>query len=457
MAAPGSELIAPGIDLFAIVLTGLSGYYVYLQKTTMYREVKNLLVYVHILFEGVLILELLRNYLSSAFFMFVYTDFGTSFIIWDVLLLTVVATIVYLRPKSTGMRGLVKETFGRKLVAAPLLAFFVFTIFADAYLFVFNPYTLVWVENLAGISIRSSAFDPAYLVVVFAILLLFAVFSLSLFLLARSRSKDHQVRRALLILPIVWVSIGVDLVYFNGYLLSQGIDAVVVGYMLAALAFGITATIFRRASLLSGFFETVAVTQVTSPTHPFSKRLNIPETSVLGRIFLFEVDPSFNYEQSVKEFVVEMVSANAAVFAFTWKGSPIYNTLSNLGIRFYILSTTVSYPRPTESNFEILVPQNDHAILLDLLQKTLASNADGNVAIIYDNISDLILSTNLESSYKFIKQANEIMASSKLSALFLFTFGAHDEKAQNLIRSLFSNHLSQSPIGLKLTRGRELS
>ncbi|MDG6994606.1 MAG: hypothetical protein JRN52_01675 [Nitrososphaerota archaeon] len=456
MAAPGAELVAPVIVLIAIVLTGLSGYYVYLQKTTLYREVKNLLVYVHILFEGVLVVEFLRNFLSSSFFMFVYTDFGTSFIIWDVLLLTAVATIVYLRPKQTGIRGLIKETFEKKFTAMPLTAFFFFTIVADAYLFAFNPYTIVKVKNLAGITLPSSAFDTSYLLVVFAILVLFAVFSLSLFLLARSRSKDHQVRRALLILPIVWVSIGVDLVYFNGFLLSQGIDAVAVGYMLAALAFGITATIFRRASLLSGFFETVAVTQTISPTHPFSKKLNIPETSLLGRIFLFEVDPSFNYEQGVKEFAIEMMSANAAVFAFTWKGSPIYNTLSNMGIRFYILSTTVSYPRPTESNFEILVPQNDHAILLDLMQKTIESNAGGHIAIIYDNISDLILSTNIESSYKFIKQANEIMASAKLSALFLFTYGAHDEKAQNLIRSLFSNHLSQSPIGLKLTRGREL-
>ncbi len=454
MAVSAAQLVVPVIDLFAIALTGLSGYYVYLQNTTIYREVKSLLLYVHILFEGVLIVELLRNFYSSAFFMFIYTDFGTSFIIWDVLLLTVVAAAVYLRPKGTGVVGLFQSIFEKRQVAIPLSIFFAFIVFADAYLFIFNPYTLIRVENIAGLTLVSSAFEPGYLLVVFTILMLFAVFSLTLFLLARSRSKDPLVRRALLILPIVWVSIGIDLLIFNGYLLLQGVDAVGIGYIIAAIAFGVTAAIFRRASLLSGFFETAVVPYVAAPTHTFTKSLGIPQESLAGKIFLFEVDPAFNYERGVRDFVAEMLSDNAAVFAFTWKASPIYNALSSLGVRFYILSSNVSYPKATESEQEILVPQNDHAILLDLLQKTISSNNAGNVGIIFDNISDMILSSNLESSYKFIKQANEIMSGSKLTALFLFTFGAHDEKTLNLIRSLFANHLTQTPTGPKLTRGR---
>ena len=454
MAVTSAQFVLPAIDLIAIVLTGLSGYYVYLQNTTMYREVKNLLVYVHVLFEGVLVVELLRNFISTSFFMFIYTDFGTSFIVWDVLLLTIVAAAIYLRPSGNGIVGLVRNIFQKRPIAVPLSVFFAFIVFADAYLFIFNPYTLIKVENIVGIALVSTSFDSTYLLVVFTILMLFSVFSMTLLLLARARSKDPQVRRALLILPIVWISIGIDLVIFNGYLLTQGIDAVAIGYLLAALAFGVTATIFRRASLLSGFFETSQIAQTATPVHQFTKSLGIPEPSLFGKIFLFEVDPAFNYEKGVKDFVDELMSSGVVVFAFTWKGSPVYNALSKLGVRFYVLSGHVSYPKATESEFEILVPQNDHAILLDLLQKTISANNEGKVGVIFDNISDMILSSNLESSYKFIKQANEIMGGSKLTALFLFTYRAHDEKTLNLIRSLFSTHLTQTPSGPKMTRGR---
>jgi hypothetical protein len=457
MAVSTDQLAVPAIDLFAILLTGLSGYYVYLQKTTMYREVKSTLVYVHVLFIGVLILELLRNFFSTApYFMTVYTDLGTSFILWDVLLLILVATAVYLRPEKTGLRTLFDTIFANRRVGVGFGFFLCFVWFADVYLFVLQPYTTSSVLNpISGIFLESTSFQPFYLYVVFVTLILFTIYSLILFLAARSRSKDPQVRTALLILPIVWTSIGVDLVIFNGYLLSQSIDAVGVGYLLAAVAFGITAAVFRRASLLSGFFEAVPLSRTTTPTHPFTSGLSMQSSSLVGKIFLLEVNPSSNYEQLINDFANEMLSNTSAVFTFTSKGSPIYNSLSKIeGVRFYVLTNSVSYPRPTEIENEILVPQNDQAILLDILHKTIVSvGKEGSVGIVFDNVSDLILSSNLETSYKFLKQANEIIGGGNVSALFLYIQGAHDERTVNLIKSLFANHVSQTAGGWKMTKG----
>jgi hypothetical protein len=455
MAVTADQFVVPTIDSIGIILTGLSGYYVYLQKTTMYREVKSTLVYVHILFAGVLVLELLRNFLSSNLFMSVYTDLGTSFILWDVLLLILVATAVYLRPEKTGIRSLFDTIFANRRIGLAFGFFLCFVWFADVYLIVLQPYTTGPVPNIAGIILQSTSFRPFYLYVVFVTLILFTVYSLFLFLGARARSKDPQVRMALLILPIVWTSIGVDLVIFNGYLLAQGIDAVGIGYLLAAVAFGITANVFRRASLLSGFFEAVPVSRSGTPTHPFTSTLKIENSSLVGRIFLMEVNPSANYEQVISDFANEMLSNNSAVFTFTSKGSPIYNSLSKIeGVRFYVLTNTVSYPRPTEIENEILVPQNDQAILLDILHKTIVSvGKEGSVGIVFDNISNLVLSSNLETTYKFLQQANEILGGGRVSALFLYIQSAHDERTVNLIKSLFASHLSQTLGVWRITKG----
>ena len=91
MPVQGIGLIVPTIDIFTLGFTGLSGYFVYRQNTTLYREVKVLLLYVHIFFGGVMVLEFLRNFLSSPGFIAIYTILGTSFILWDVMLLMTVA------------------------------------------------------------------------------------------------------------------------------------------------------------------------------------------------------------------------------------------------------------------------------------------------------------------------------------------------------------------------------
>ena len=150
-----------------------------------------------------------------------------------------------------------------------------------------------------------------------------------------------------------------------------------VGYLFASIAFAITATIFRRASLLSGFFGPVSAMQINSPIFPFSQSLSIPSSTLIGRTFLFELDPSYNYEQVVDDFAVELLSNKALVFAFTSKRSPVYNSLFKIkGVRFYILSSIRILSESSRCPDEILVPLNDQAILLDIIQKTITSDPE---------------------------------------------------------------------------------
>ncbi len=465
MALTTAVLVVPSIDIFTLCFTALSGYFVYRQKTTLYREVKTLLIYVHIFFGGVMVLEFVRSFVpspSSAIatptaviskFISVYTVLGTSFILWDVLLLMTVAVAVYLRPQGEGVRKLLVSIVKQKLAGRVYFAIGIFILAADAYLAIFQPFIAVPVVNIAGVREWSSSFNQTYLVVVLIVLLLFLTYPTTLFLTARSKTKDRQVRRAFILLPIVWSGIGLDLVIFNGFLLSEGKDYVAIGYLLASIAFAITATIFRRASLLSGFFGPVSALQINAPTFPLSQSLNIPSSSLVGRTFLFELDPSYNYEQVIDDFAIEMLSNKALVFAFTSKRSPIYNSLSKVkGVRFYTLSSSVSYPRATDVADEILVPQNDQAILLDIIQKTISSDPQTKIGLIYDNISDLILSSSVESAYKFLKQANEIIDLDRVASIFLFTASAHDEKTSNLVKTLFTNHILMTSAGPRIVR-----
>jgi hypothetical protein len=453
MVTTALALVVPAIDILTLVFTGLSGYYVYRQNTTLYGEVKVLLIWVHIFFGGVMILEFLRNFILSSLFIGVYTVLGTSFILWDVLLLMTVGAAVYLKPEGKGIRNLLLVIIRQRAVGSVYLAIFAFTFAIDAYLAIFQPFTVVPVINIVGISVNSTSFSTPYLALILIVLLLFLTFPTSLFLTARSKTKDRQVRRALLLLPIVWSGIGLDLVIFNGFLLSQGKDWVAIGYFFASVAFAITATIFRRASLLSGFFGPISGSQIGKPVFPFTQSLGIQSSTMIGRTFLFELDPSYNYEQVVDDFAIEMLSNKALVFAFTSKRSPIYNSLSRIkGVRFYTLTSSVSYPRATDVPDEILVPQNDQAILLDIIQKTISSDPEAKIGLIYDNISDLVLSSSLENAYKFLKQANEIIDLNRVASLFLFTASAHDERTTNLIKSLFTNHIVVMDAGPRIVR-----
>lgn len=100
----------------------------------------------------------------------------------------------------------------------------------------------------------------------------------------------------------------------------------------------------------------------------------------------------------------------------------------------------------------MLVPEDDPTILLDTLRNTISAVSSTGVGIIFDNISDMILSEGFENSHKFIRRANEILSDDKIVAAFLVTQGAHEERILNLIQNLFQNHLTFDSLGVQVKR-----
>ncbi len=178
----------------------------------------------------------------------------------------------------------------------------------------------------------------------------------------------------------------------------------------------------------------------------------MPVTTYKGTM-LMEADPSLNYEKAVKEFAVEMAAAGRLVLAFTSKGSPVYLLLRGLpGLKMYVLSES-SYPTSSKGSSEVMVPRSDQAVLLNVFDDEVSESPGQAKAIIYDNISSLILDAGFQDSYKFLRQVNEILSRGDIVSIFLVLSKAHDDKTMNLIKNLYTGHLVFDSAGLHSRKG----
>lgn len=447
-----SPELVPAIQLVTMGITIVSAYFISRQQARTYGNTRNFLVLVHVFFLGVVILEFFRNYFSSPEYVTVYTDGATTFILADVVLLTFVAASFYYRESASGGGSPLRGLLRKPLHASALFLFMAYLAFVEGYLLVNQPFTSQEITNIAGVTLYDTVFDPIYVGLLFVVLIIFIVYPSVQLILSRSRTADAGVRRALLILPICWSAIGLEFLIFNGYLLIIGIDASSLGYVVGAAVFLVTARIFRQATTFAALFSTSAAATV-APTSAFSSRLGAAPGFAEGRLILFETSSATNYEDTVLDFVREVTSAGSSPFIFTSRGSPIYNAVgTHSGVRVYIFSAAVSYPKETEKPDEILVPAADPPILLDVLSKILTVNPGVKIAIVFDSLTDVILSQGIQECYKFVRQASGILNQPNITSMFLLTLGAHDEQTVNLVKSLFSNHLLLDQSGLSVTR-----
>ena len=167
---------------------------------------------------------------------------------------------------------------------------------------------------------------------------------------------------------------------------------------------------------------------------------------------LLEADPSTNYEKGVREFAQEMSAGGRIVFAFTSRGSPVYLLLKEVpGVRFFILSES-SYPKASPNAPEVMVPRNDLPVLLNVMDDAIARNKGQPVAIIFDNISSLILDEGFQECYKFLRQVNEILSHGDVMSIFIVLSKAHDDRTMNIFKNLYSGHLAFDSEGLRVVK-----
>lgn len=61
--------------------------------------------------------------------------------------------------------------------------------------------------------------------------------------------------------------------------------------------------------------------------------------------------------------------------------------------------------------------------------------------MIFDNLSELILSFGFEKTYKFIQYSTDLLANHKVTALFLLNPSAHNDEVVSSFRGIFNDQL----------------
>jgi hypothetical protein len=189
----------------------------------------------------------------------------------------------------------------------------------------------------------------------------------------------------------------------------------------------------------------IPVIDLTESTDLFSRTVGLSHDEIAGRKILLEYDPLSGYERILRTLATEAASNFERVILFTRKDSPIHSTMENeLGLRMFVLTSRVSYPK-IESENVVLIPAFDSSLILDSMNKTIEAYASTPFTIIFDNISHQIFTLGTERAHSFVRQALELMASSRITGVFLLNYPAHDPKTVSMFENLFDLELVSRP------------
>jgi hypothetical protein len=202
-------------------------------------------------------------------------------------------------------------------------------------------------------------------------------------------------------------------------------------------------------SFVEQFFVYPATPSIRTRPYAFSKTLGLNHRQMAGRKILLEFDPASHYEKAIQDFATEALANAEPVVVFTRRGSAIHSSLGGQkAVKFFCLTQQVSVPRKFSEN-EILLPSSDTSLMLDVLDKALKVSPQSVINVVFDSLSDLVLSIGFEKTHYFMRYAAEMLASPKVTALFLLNRAAHDPEVASSLRGLFSNQISFGKRGLE--------
>jgi len=422
------------------------------QKGSYFRSVQWLFVGAYVSFSISIILEFLRDLVEQKYIGFYYTTVGVSAILTANWMLTLSAVMIsYGEASGSNIRRIFGSVSMRRVM--PFILYTMYVAILLILVWVMSPFDLVLIERVYGDKAIAPVFYEWYGLGMWIIEFAFIAYPCLLMVRRGIRSRSPIASRALPTLAVAWAGVGMVLLLFNGVLRYMDVEIVDIGNLISASLFITTAYYFRRTSLLESLFEAPIVQPKMVYLDKFSKDLGIDHIQLLSKKILLEFDASTNYERSVQNFAYEALGHSELVAVFTHRGSPVYNAVTpQPGIRFFCLTPQTSYPKQGSFEAEMLLPPNDTSILLSALDKVLKAFSGRVVTVIFDNISDMILSIGAEKTYTFLTYAIEVLSRPKVTALFLINPQAHDSKIVSAVRSLFSIHITHGKEGVKVTK-----
>jgi len=229
-----------------------------------------------------------------------------------------------------------------------------------------------------------------------------------------------------------------------GFMMPKWVERKLVGHPLMSEE--------RVRSFVEEFFLYPVAPTVRTQLHAFSKTLGLNHQQMAGRKILLEFDPESHYEKAIQDFATEGLANAEPTVVFTRRGSAIHSSLrEQKAVKFFCLTQQVSVPKEFSEN-EMLLPSNDTSLMLDVFDKTLKAHPQGVVNVVFDSLSDLVLSVGFEKTYRFMRYAVEMLASPRNTVLFLLNQNAHDPKVASSLRGLFNDQMYFGKEGIQTVK-----
>ena len=448
MAAFLQLFAEPIVYLAALAVTLISGTLIYRQRLTAYHIVRSFVLGVYVLITLMMLLDLYRVTFGTLNFIpaFAGVSFGLGLL--QSIFLLAAAQVVYLSPTASyrSFGSVLAEHLGH---AAVLAAFIALVIFSEVYAMLVSPVTSGFITDFAGNQVPSMLVGANLIPLVIGLIAFFLIYPTVLMLFASSKIGERRLRSSITGLALGWAAVSSIYVFAEIYAWDLRADVTGFMYLVNSVIFYVVIRNFRRSASLAGFVERRA----PEPSRGTAQKGLSPLTGALaGKKLLYEVDPSLSYDRTLRQTLEELAWEGRAVFVFTPKSSPLHNTLvGGTGLKFFLSTPGVSYVRVSEETSEVLIPQNDTAVILDVADKTLGSK-EGKVVFVFDSVTDMLLSTGLEKTYKFLKQFLEILHEPRSTGFFIFIKGAHGDREVNLLRGIFPNIYREDEEGARVIK-----
>lgn len=433
------SVIAPLILNFTALVTGvLAGIFIYRQKMSYFTNARVYMAGACFMFSGLVGAAILSKFLSQ--FVVELERVVVTLALLSSFLIFLLALHITRYPQAKHLRALFSLARERR----------------DYKFFVYSAYiwlgvVLTWLPHFVGeieqfvvethpapVVVGYAEWFALYLMTLIICSWVYPCFELLLF---AHKATNKLVKRSSQIFAISSIGISGGSMVFNVVLNLLGIYTSGISSLLTAFFFTLVAYAFKESTVLSAYFDV------------FSRRLGVTHEQIIGEKFLLEFDPRTDYQRAVQEFILEAIANEETTAVFTSRESAVHRVLENeKGILWFFFSPTVSAPLKA-SEMQTFVPTDDFSILLNVIHKILKeNNTQKPVCFVFDNISNMIMSSDFGRTYHFLNYVLNMFTSDNATALFLLNAKAHDEKVLSSVRSLFINQLAYKKSSLHVVK-----
>ena len=251
MDVSAGSLLNSLVDIAALAIITFVLYRLQGQQIPQYLTAKVLLILTDVIVAIVIAMDLLTNFYQTDSYLNFDSIVEPMLIFVDAILVMTFSYLIYVRPPEPHLVDrlktfLTKRVFPHNMIIASLGGY---TIFLDAYLIVSRPFRLTTLPNLAGGGVTiTTVYSYDALALFFPVMLVFLIYpSVQLFRVAR-RLTDRAARRGMLLVMLGLLAIGPALIGFDVLAETLGREAPSFGFLIIAIAFIPSSTVFQGAT-----------------------------------------------------------------------------------------------------------------------------------------------------------------------------------------------------------------